>query len=445
MSFTDPKAKGATEVGRGNGFDILAVGADGTILSPDSASALGLKWSLPPSYGARFPIWMFGDGTDGSLTLGADTVLAAETPMARYIDLDLNGFSLENAASGIVVIIYVKGTLTLSGGEIRGGFHDAGGAGGSPGGVTAGTGGAGGRGRSGTWVFAKEIVGTGHIHSDGENGADGTAASVNSAVVSRAAGSAGGSNYQSYYLQGIIALTGVGTGGSPGSLPAGGAGGSGAPGIFVNETQSGWRDHLAMIFCVWPITASFTSPIAPANWGRAAGPGVNGSGGGGGNEAEGNTGSGGTGEGAPGGGAGSAAFGVSGNGGNGGDGNDQDAAATSGASSGGAGGGGASGGFVCVLTNSAPSTLTVSADSGAGGIGADGIAAPSGRQSGGAGGGGGGSGGMTIFIAQDGNGATVTAALGVGGAGGAAGGGGATAGSSGVNGADGIVFNLTFN
>lgn len=451
MSFTDPKAKGSIEVGRGDGFDVLPVGADREVVLADSAQAKGLKWGIPSAVSAQFPLWMFGDGSDGDLTLVADTVLSVDVAIQRYDNLDLAGFSIENDPSAFGITFFIKGTLTLGGGTVRGAFQNATNVGGAGGGTTGGAGGDSGRGRGFAWVFAKTIVGTGTIHSDGEVGIAGVNGAVQSATSPRAFGVVGTGVGDTYYIQGNQAVSfAPNPGNTPGGAYTGGPGGSATSGVTSSFSKFNYADIDAIVLHGYPNLGSYPTPLIEGGWGRAWGPGIPGGSGGGGNEAEGSVfpSVGRDGEAGGGGGSGGQSIGGGGAGGNGGDGNGNDPAGSgSGASGPGGGGGGSSGGFVCVLTNSAPATLTVSANGAAGGNGGDGTvgSGPSARESGGGGGGGGGSGGTAALIAQAANGATVTVTGGAGGTGGAAGGGASTAGSSGVAGDSGQVFNLTYN
>lgn len=75
MSFLTSKTKGAISVGRGGGFDVLPVGADGQVLTADSAQAIGVKYADPGTLTIR------STGISGALLTTDDVVLATASPI----------------------------------------------------------------------------------------------------------------------------------------------------------------------------------------------------------------------------------------------------------------------------------------------------------------------------------------------------------------------------
>lgn len=325
MSFIDSKVKGSLAFGRGNGFEIVPVGADAEVLIADSTQTTGVKWGTLVTPGL-LSLWLFGDGSDGDLTLSADTVLAANDSLKYYDNLDLSGFALEQNATNAGMLIYVKSTLSLSGGEIRSAFQTFEGAAGSAGGATAGAGGGSsvttdGRGRGYVFVFARAIVGTGTIHSNGSVGTAGGSASANAAGA-RGFGTDGGSGGAAAFVSGggtaasSLSLT-INPGLNPGATYVGGAGGANTTGFDSSTVFNyNWQDT-AFIFT--HIENSQSSGADLIGYGRGWGPGGAGGGGAGGNEAEGGAAK--DGEAGGGGGAGGVYIGTGGAGGAGGDGN----------------------------------------------------------------------------------------------------------------------------
>ena len=113
------------------------------------------------------PLALFGDGSDGNVTISSNTD-AAVTRAMHYNNLTIDStFNLYNDSAKIF-IIFVKGTLTLNGNIHMNGKGIAGGEG-----ATGGT--AGGN----LFIFANKIVGNGTISA---NGVIGTTAGNNDTV-----------------------------------------------------------------------------------------------------------------------------------------------------------------------------------------------------------------------------------------------------------------------
>jgi hypothetical protein len=450
MSLTASKVKGSISVGRVNGFDVLPVGPDGYILSPDSVQPSGLKWASPGStFGVGLGLaglWIYGDGADGNLTLVANTTLAAGDSVKRYNNLTLAGFTLTFDVLDYYAVIYVKETLSGGGGSIsaksRGqGTLNAGGVG-TPG--TGTIGGDGGYGTGSIYVYARTISTSVTIDArggDGLFGAGGTAMG--------AGGGSAGTNCEFFTSNSVLmSKTYI----KPGlvnqfGLPNGIAGGS--EGLTTNtaaelaEVRRTCRDLLRAVLgmvqgrSVYDYT--LFAPVGPPEdfrWNRSTGGGGGGSGGA-------NTG--GlvdTGDGAGGG------RGVVGDGGNGG--LSVGAAITVNIAGGGSGGGGGAGGGVAVLIcEDVLAATSVLASGGLGGPGgdADAPAAIGGSLACGGGGGGGGGGGLAVAIMKTGSGfVTVSGAGGTGGAFGLGESGGApnppTDGAPGIAGGAGIGYLL---
>jgi hypothetical protein len=116
----------------------------------------------------------FGDGSDGDVTISANTDLGA-SPVKNYNNLTINGtYNLYGTGK---MVIFVKGTLTLtgtlhcnSGGPAGGAGGDSGGSGG---GAYKGEGGAGGTAGGSIFLFANIVSGSGAVTCNGGNGSNG--------------------------------------------------------------------------------------------------------------------------------------------------------------------------------------------------------------------------------------------------------------------------------
>lgn len=184
MSLLDPKIKGSIQVGRGNGFGALPVGVNGQVIVADSTEPSGVKWITPsaiPGVGSGLAgLWMYGDGSDGNLTLVANTTLAVGDSVKNYDTLTLAGFELTFDTTDPYMVLYVKTTLSGGGGRLsaqsRGPVTATGGLGGTAGG-TGGAGGDGGNAAGAIYLFAKTISTSVTVDASGTNGtsgADGT-------------------------------------------------------------------------------------------------------------------------------------------------------------------------------------------------------------------------------------------------------------------------------
>jgi Zn ribbon nucleic-acid-binding protein len=389
------------------------VNVDITNISGAVGSASTTIQQAVQAYSFGYGKAIFGDGADGTLTLGSNTVAASGDNVKRFTSLNCAGFSYSSNAADFYEYVYAKVVVSLgTNGTLQSGT--AGATGGAAGagatntnGGAGGAGGVGGTGACAIWVFAFTVTGTGTIGSPGGNGGNGGNSTGSIGGVSVAAtngGSPGATTNAAWGISFGGANPTNGSGSSGTNAVTGGAGGTITPGADVRY-QKVWQD--------WVDVVGFTagSSITAGTNRKWASQGAGG-GGGGGTTASPNPG--GSGGGASGGGAG--AFG------NGGAGN---TSAAGGGAAGGMGGGGAAAGgggcFAFLFSTNVPSTLTFSVAGGNGGNGGT-ATGPGGTVGAGAGGGGGGIGG---FIAQSGSGATTTAAggtLGTGGASGAAGG-----------------------
>lgn len=175
MGHTASKVKGSIPFGRGNAFGNLPVGSNGNILVADSSGPSGVNWSSSLlAVGAGVGIsgfWMYGDGSDGNVTLVASTVLTAGDSVKNYNNLDMAGFNLTFDSTDFYAVVYIKGTLSGSGiiqADSRGsGTTNAGGGGGGT------SGGAGGAGAAAIFVFARNVTGTVQIEASGGGAAAG--------------------------------------------------------------------------------------------------------------------------------------------------------------------------------------------------------------------------------------------------------------------------------
>ncbi|MGH8895490.1 MAG: hypothetical protein ACRDZ4_00360 [Egibacteraceae bacterium] len=421
MGMTSSKVKGAITSGRGGGFGTLPVGADGTILSADSTAAQGIDWeSAATALGAGTGLsglWIYGDGSDGNLTLVANTTLVAGESVRNYDNLTLAGFMLEMAVADYYFVIYVKSILAGGGGTIsvksRGGEFlfvgttNDGGVAGSNGGGSGGNGGAGGDGAAALYVMARRVTSSLTLTADGANAGSGSAASSGSV---NGIGAGGAS-----LLSGSTMVMGT----IFPDLNSGANGGGSTKGFGTTWTAANKATILHIVRDVMRLTylsgtSSYLSP-EDERWARSCG-------GGGGASGIGQI----TGvtivivEG--GGGGGGGGFIASG-----GDGGENTTSSSGTFGTGGGGGGGGGGGMAVLICDSVEAAVTVTSDGGDGGDGGAGSGSIGGN------GGGGGAGGLSMAVVRSGSGfVTLSAALGSAGVGGAPGGSAGVSGEAGT-------------
>jgi hypothetical protein len=181
MGFTAPKVKGSIPFGRGDAFGHLPVGSDGNILVADSSGPSGVNWSssaIAVAAGAGLSgFWIYGDGSDGDVTLVGNTTLAAGDSIKNYNNLTLAGFDLTFDSTDFYGVVYVKDTLSGGGGDLvaenRGsGTTNAGGAGGTSPSEDGGAGAA------AFYVFARNITTVVEVTASGQGGTAGGGASI---------------------------------------------------------------------------------------------------------------------------------------------------------------------------------------------------------------------------------------------------------------------------
>lgn len=393
----------------------VGVGSDGQVLLASSSATPGIAWSnvYSAAGASRIGLWyLFGAGIDGSLTLVANTTLAAGEWVRQYTDLTLAGFTLTQNTADYGLCIFVNGTLSMGGGTITSGFTAQAGATRGNGNTLnspSGYGGTGAASQGGIFVYAYIITGTGLISAAGKPGGNGNdGLSTPSGIVSGGNGNIGTTN--SMYLFGTNITTGTapaggsssaGGGNAAGPGGVGGAGGVGPTAAGGADYNQALKDVLAIIYCSaggWAASANskrrwITNNAASGAGGSGVNTGGTCAGGGGG------------------GGGGSCGMWPGTPGGAGGAGGAAVASAPSAGQSGGGGGGGGSGSLVsvvCAILSGA--TLTVNANGGAGGNGGNAF----GTNASGGGGGGGGCGGIALYVGP--SGPTVTAGAGSGGA-----------------------------
>lgn len=192
---------------------------------------------------------LFGDGSDGDVTISADTD-AALTSAKNYDNLTIDSTKNFYNDSSKFFIIKVRNTLTLNG-IIHGNSK------GLAGGSGAGTGGNGGTAGGTVVIFANKIVGNGTISADGGIGADGGSP-----------GSVTTGNYGTGFFEkatGGCASTGeAAAGGGAGSSTAGGgAGGSCATngGDGGDGGTGGYGGVASSAFCLRYIMQILSNPI----------------------------------------------------------------------------------------------------------------------------------------------------------------------------------------
>ncbi len=412
MLYTSPLTTKGDIFGRGGSDARVAVGSNGQFLHANSSDTEGLDWDWVSTFGMAY----FGDGSDGSITLVADTTRAANANVVRASAINLAGYTWRANAADDAFVIYCSGTLTLAGGTIT--ADNLGVAGGTAGTASngGGAGGAGGASVGSVWVFAKAISGTGTISgkgNNGANGADGTAYT----------GTAGGGNGGNGNVLGARVFGDAPT--TACILAGGGAAAGGTAG------DGGTGTHRVLFADILKYIGASGHELSGNNEREFIGT----AGGGGGGGAASVNGDAYAGAGGGGGGFTSTTSDAGGDGGTG-----IQAGSNSNHTNGGGGGGGASGCLAFVFTLSASSGLTVTA---AGGDGGNGGSAGVANGSGGAAGGGG-EGGVAILICQPSSGATVTAAGGSTGTPGGGLGDGST-GNAGANGGTGIAMTLAIS
>ena len=341
--------------------------------------------------------FIFGDGSDGDVTISSDTTLTSDK---FYNDLTIDVTYTLNTGG---YRVYIKGTLTNNGT-----IHNAGGVGTDAtdgGDASVGTGGSGGTKGTGGVAAGIGYYITTAAGKDGGNGGGGGGCPAGAG----SAGTAADVNTTKSYLSDDGKAGGTGGTGGSGSCPVGGSGGAGgAAGTTTQATyisKTSVENQLGICFDDLTTLAKFS-----------ASGGSGGSGGGGGGAS--------------------------------------DSSNAKGGGGGGGAGSGAPGGIVYLVARTMINTGTISAKGGDGGIGGTGGDAwtltsnESGGGAGGAGGSGGTGGILTIIYSILTNSGTITIAGGTGGAGGAggakAGGGGSGAGggSIGTTGANGLLIQL---
>ena len=205
-----------------------AVGADGTVLSADSAQATGLNYITKNSVNLGLGgSWIYGDGADGDLTLTGDTTMTLNENVKAYASIDLAGYTLTYHTSDFYATLQASVILDGNGGTITSvgkttsipGAIQAGGRGGD--------GGAGSLGAGSLYVFSKLLVdvtitSTGAAASAG--GAGSTGAGAGAGVIGNAASAF---NTASYFCGTLYAATTSGVGNAGAIDGAGGAGGAG--------------------------------------------------------------------------------------------------------------------------------------------------------------------------------------------------------------------------
>lgn len=292
---------------------------------------------------------IFGDGSDGNVTISADTSLSAD---AFYNNLTVDTGKVLNANG---YRVFVKGTLTLSGtGKIKNSGSNGGNGGNAGNGANPGSAGTAGAVASSGSLPTSSASGAGAVgvNGGGANGNNGT----NGTAVSKALGSAG------------VAGGSGGANTSGASYSGGGGGGGGAKSSSPFNTI---RNLMAAYFLMDNQASPTTMNISGGTGGGGSGAsGADGSGTGGAS-------------GGGGGGGGSAGIvavfarkiagagtfeAIGGNGGNGGDGGPS-GGGTSQAGSGGGGGGGGTGGVVMLIYGTKTGTTSAVVTGGTKGTG----------------------------------------------------------------------------
>jgi hypothetical protein len=260
--------KGDLLVDNGTNVIRLAVGTDTHVLTADSAQVAGIKWAASNS--GLPDIFLFGDGSDGDVTVSGALSLAR--------DMYYNNLTISSGAAITTngYRVFVKATLDITAspaGWITSGGGNASGqtAGTAP---AAGTVGAGGTGATG----AATVNVTGAVGTIGDAGGNGG----NGGLRGLAGGAAGGTTTSTalnvrriavdLLKSGAAILGGSGgTGGSSGNtVGGGGGGGGGVIAIFANTISRGGS------------TTANGATTNGGNGGNASNGSTNGGGGGGG-------------------------------------------------------------------------------------------------------------------------------------------------------------------
>lgn len=176
--------KGDLIVGTGaSAVTNLPVGADGQVPVADSTQASGVKWAA-----LGFNAGLYGDGSDGNVTISAHTVLTRDM---YYANLTVNA-SIVLRSSGYR--IFVSGTLTLNGTitnqgwpipAFNGGANSAGDAGTYKAGGSAGANGGTGVGVASGSTSGDTVGGQGGTGGAGTSGAGGAGGSIVQPIASR--------------------------------------------------------------------------------------------------------------------------------------------------------------------------------------------------------------------------------------------------------------------
>ena len=326
-------------------------------------------------------ISVFGDGSDGDVTISTNTSLTRDM---YYDDLTINaGVTLSPSGYRI----FVKGTLTVNGTIARDG-NDGGNGGNGGNAYDFGGGSAGSAGTAGSALSAGTLPGSlaGKVGKIGAAGV--TTTEFNVVGNDGVSGDNGADTNNSCGVNGVIGVNG-GDGGAAGGQSGGVGGSGGSAGTANQATYQPRAIPTAISFIGWStatpyiITSSASSGgvgsggsgaiSAGASGGRAASGGAGGSGGGG----------------SQGGimvisakniiiNSGGSIEAIGGNGGDGGDGGNgwrNDVGGRPGGSGGGAGGSGGQGGIIVLIYNSLTNDGTISVAGGSGGTGGSGSAA----------------------------------------------------------------------